>query len=236
MLNQLLIQDWNYYFSRDRRKIRFTKNTELHISCCAVSRHIYISPNKVVHCRAACAYSPEFLRSLKIFRDCRGKGNTRDRSVIGENSRFISAKTHFSIHRSGIARPTLIEFSLRYAYQREARMCVRAARARSRPRANACTLVIILHTHVRVVRGVVLRPPSFPLNVPPAATLSPLQLADQPVSLPLTSPARLPTVLHVVPTRTICFIAVTWSPPFRSLLSPHPSDVTRSLTILCSRH
>lgn len=128
-LNQLLIQDWNYYFSRDRRKIHFTKNTELHISCCAVSRHIHISPNKVVHCRAAVCIQPRILRSLKIFRDCRGKGNTRDRSVIGENSRFISAKTHFSIHRSGIARPTLIEFSLRYAYQREARMCVRGARA-----------------------------------------------------------------------------------------------------------
>lgn len=146
----------------------------------------------------------------------------------------ISAKTrmHLSIRT---ARPTLIEFSLRYAYQREAHTCVRARVCERAPRANACTLVIVLHTHVRVVRGVVLRPPPFPLNT------------DQQPPFPRCNwrtsqfPSRLPLL-------TACPPCYTWSPPVRSVLSPsrgplpscpfpsHPSDVTRSLTILCSRH
>jgi len=125
--------------------------------------------------------------------------------------RSISAETwtHLSIHRSGWrVRPwsnsrCTTHINAKYTH----------AFARARPRANACTLVIILHTHVRVVRGVVLRPPTFPLNTeqqPPFPRCNP---ADHPVSLPFASPARLSTVLHVVPTRTICFIVVTWSPP-----------------------
>jgi len=52
-----------------------------------------------------------------------------------------------------------------------ARVCVARARVRE---ASACTLVIVLHTHVRVVRSVVLRRRPFPSHRP----------ADPPVLLP----------------------------------------------------
>lgn len=57
------------------------------------------------------------------------------------------------------------------------------------PRANACILVIVLHTHARVVRGVVLRD------------------APSPPNRPRGSVGTIPPLLG---TGAACFIAVTW--------------------------
>ena len=70
-----------------RRKMHFTKRLKFifreHISCCGISRHIYISPNKVVHCRMVCAYSPEFSEAWKYF-ETGGKkrGHARSLSAV----------------------------------------------------------------------------------------------------------------------------------------------------------
>lgn len=160
-------------------------------------RHIYIFPNKVVHCRTVCAY-PEFFEVWKYFET--GKKGVRASShspVIADHPRpmrSISAETraHFSAHGSGWrVRPWSTQLSLRCAYQRAAHTCVRERVCVSaRPRANACTLVIVLHTHVRVVRGVVLRPPPFPLAAvqqPPFPRCN-RRTSQFPCRLPLSRP------------------------------------------------
>lgn len=47
--------------------MHFTKRLNIifreHISCCAVSHHIYISPNKVVHCRIGFVHIPNSSKS-----------------------------------------------------------------------------------------------------------------------------------------------------------------------------
>lgn len=197
-----------------------------------------------------CVYSTEFSEAWKYF-------EIKEKGVIEiaqpsyrswKPARSISAEmwAHLSIHRSGWrVRPwsnsrctTHINAKYTHAFARaRAGTCVcERACASARPRANAYTLVIILHTHVRVVRGVVLRPPPFPLNT------------DQQPPFPRCNrqTSQFPSRLPLQPACPPCY---TWSPPVRSVLSSsrdpllpftslpsHSSDVTRSLTILCSRH
>lgn len=179
---------------------------------------------------------PEFSEAWKYFETVE-KGTREIVRAVGSSTK-IRAPDAFHLRENANAflgsidpDPTLIEFSLRVSTRD---VCGHAC-ASARPRANACTLVIVVYTHVRVVRGVVLRPPPLP---------------PQPIWLPpfprcnwrtIQFPSRLPPL----PACPLCY---TWSPPVRSVLSPsrgslplapftpHPSDVTRSLTILCSRH
>lgn len=111
------------------------------------------------------------------------------------------------IDPDGASDPDRVLAALR-ASTRGAHMCARArACASARPRANACTLVIVVHTHVRVVRGVVLRPPPFPLD---AARQPPFPPCNWRTSqFPFRSP--------LLPACPLCY---TWSPPVRSVLSP----------------
>lgn len=165
------------------------------------------------------------LWSLKIFWD-QGKGTVRDHSsqLSSRNrprpTQFRETRVHFSIHRSEWhVRPWSSSRCATHISAKHTHTCARA-RICERTSTGQCVHSRYRLTHARACstrRSTTLA--ALSPRHRPAATLSPLQLADQPVLLLLTSPARLSTVLHVVPTRTICFIAVTWSPPFCPLLS-----------------
>lgn len=112
---------------------------------------------------------------------------------------------------------------LRYVYQARpyvhARARVRAHASThvyvsARPRADACTLVIVLHTHVRVVRGVVLRRPV--LSPPGTAEPLPAPRTGRSAASQFPSLAGSPPATSL-PSSTSCY---TWSPPVRSVLSP----------------
>lgn len=211
------------------------------ISYGAVSRHIYISPNKVVHCRAARAYSPEFSEAWKYFESVE-KGARKIVQAVSSSSKSRVRRvpslrkrecTSRSIDPDGTSDPDRVLAARINA--RHTHTCVRT-RVCERATASQCVHSRYRRTHARAC--------STRRSTTPAA-LSPQPIWQPPFPRCNWRTIQFPSRLPLLPACPLCY---TWSPPVRSVLSPsrgslpfapfppHPSDVTRSLTILCSRH